>query len=367
MALIDEINQKSKEIHTDEYSISIGELVNMYKDGDLNIHPEFQRFFRWTDSQKTRLIESFLLNIPVPPIFISQRNDGIWEVIDGLQRVSTILQFMGLYKDEHDNRLDPLTLMKTKMLPSLEGMKYQDANDEEHSFSEVERRYLKRAKISLKILLKSSDQENKYELFQRLNTGGTSLSDQEVRNCLLVMTDADRFQKFETLSQYPQFQNTLRLNDAAVAERYDMELLTRFVCLRKINTEELSQVSDLGEFLNERIVSIFSNPNYDWEKEEHVFKKTFDTIASHLGDTAFCKYDLDKQKFIGRFYVSVYEFVAIGLGRRDAELPANFDLSQKIIDLWRKIYHDNISWSGWSGAARIRKTLNLSNQLYDEN
>ena len=80
MALIDEISGKSNNIQADSYSISLGEIISMYKEGDLDIHPEFQRFYRWTEYQKTRLIESFLLNIPVPPIFVSQREDGVWDV-----------------------------------------------------------------------------------------------------------------------------------------------------------------------------------------------------------------------------------------------------------------------------------------------
>ena len=101
MALIDEINLKSKEIVTDNYSMSVGELISMYKEKDLEIHPEFQRFYRWTDLQKSRLIESFLLNFPVPPIFVYQRIDGVWDVVDGLQRLSTVLHFAGVYRDEN--------------------------------------------------------------------------------------------------------------------------------------------------------------------------------------------------------------------------------------------------------------------------
>ena len=81
MALLDEIELKSKEIITDSYSMSVGEIISMYNDGDLDIHPEFQRFFRWKDSQKSRLIESFLLNFLVPPIFVYQRSDGVWDTV----------------------------------------------------------------------------------------------------------------------------------------------------------------------------------------------------------------------------------------------------------------------------------------------
>lgn len=103
--LHEEIEQKSKEIITDNYSMSVGEIISMYKEGDLDIHPEFQRFFRWSDSQKSRLIESFLLNFPVPPIFVYQRTDGVWDIVDGLQRVSTILQFAGIYKNEDGEKM----------------------------------------------------------------------------------------------------------------------------------------------------------------------------------------------------------------------------------------------------------------------
>lgn len=235
MSLIDEINAKSKEVSTDKYSMSIGEIISMYSEGDLDIHPEFQRFYRWTISQKTRLIESFLLNIPVPSIFVSQREDGVWDVVDGLQRLSTIFQFVGIYRDADEQILPPLKLEGTDMLPSLEGKYYDKKDDEENSFPPEVRRYLKRTKIDFVIIKKESDETSKYEIFQRLNTGGTSLSDQEVRNCLMVMENSNKFNILQNLSTDTHFINTLRLSDKNFEERYDLELVTRFVCLRTEN------------------------------------------------------------------------------------------------------------------------------------
>lgn len=83
--LQEQIDLKSKEIHTDSYPISIGEIISMYKDGDIDIHPEFQRFFRWTSLQKTMLIESILLNIPHSSYICSTKKDGIWDIVDGLK------------------------------------------------------------------------------------------------------------------------------------------------------------------------------------------------------------------------------------------------------------------------------------------
>lgn len=84
--LEDEIKEKSSKIFRDAYQMSIGELMNIYRDGEMDIHPEFQRVFRWTSYQKTKLIESIMLNIPIPSIFVSQNEEGIWDVIDGVQR-----------------------------------------------------------------------------------------------------------------------------------------------------------------------------------------------------------------------------------------------------------------------------------------
>jgi len=93
MPIQDEISSKRTEIVVDAYPMSIGEVMNLYKDGEIDVHLEFQRFYRWDNEQKSNLIESILLGIPIPPIFVAQRQTGKWDVIDGQQRLSTILKF----------------------------------------------------------------------------------------------------------------------------------------------------------------------------------------------------------------------------------------------------------------------------------
>ncbi|WP_205351586.1 DUF262 domain-containing protein [Vibrio cholerae] len=99
MSLEKEIQKARKEIVSDGYDMSLGEIVNLYKENELKINPDFQRLFRWDVTRKTRFIESILLGIPIPPIFVFQDKDGNWELIDGLQRLSTILEFTGVLKD----------------------------------------------------------------------------------------------------------------------------------------------------------------------------------------------------------------------------------------------------------------------------
>jgi hypothetical protein len=123
-----EIESAQRKVKTDAYQMSIGEIVNMYKDDELVINPDFQRLFRWEVGQKAKLIESVLLGIPIPSIFVFETDDGKWELIDGLQRISTILEFMGLLKDPENRReMPPSSLVGTKYLPSLNNVVWQKA------------------------------------------------------------------------------------------------------------------------------------------------------------------------------------------------------------------------------------------------
>lgn len=116
-----EIQAQVATIDTDGYDMSIGEIIHLYSNKELVINPEFQRLFRWTIQQKSKLIESILLGIPLPPIFVFQTQDGIWELIDGLQRLSTVLEFFGKSQGAEGETLPSSTLMGTKRLPRSEG------------------------------------------------------------------------------------------------------------------------------------------------------------------------------------------------------------------------------------------------------
>lgn len=166
-----EIDHKRQEIRFDHYSMSIGEWISLYQQGDLEILG-FQRAFHWSSHQKTYLIESILLGIPIAPIFVSQRKDGIWNVVDGLQRLSTIYEFIGILKDKDGNQVPPLVLQKTEYLPSLGGKIWKDEEHPEGSikgFTPTQRLLIKRSKIDVNILLEESESSFPYELFQRLN------------------------------------------------------------------------------------------------------------------------------------------------------------------------------------------------------
>lgn len=312
MSLQKEIEAKAKEIQVDGYPMSIGELVNMYQENELRINPNFQRFFRWSDYQKTKLIESILLGIPIPPIFVSHGDDG-WDVIDGLQRLSTIFEFMGVLCSPEGDTKAASRLQGTKFLPSLEGKFYNNQNDAINSFTQEQRFILKRSKFDIRIIKKTSDKDAKYELFQRINTGGANLTPQEIRNCLIIMVDQSFYEWTSTLGSNPDFENCISISEKMKLEQYNMEVLMRYLVSRYIDMKTVRGSEDIGEFITESIMALVNDSVIDREHEKLVFEKTFALLNETLGDDSFRKYDRDKQKFKGPFLMAAFECIASGV------------------------------------------------------
>ena len=314
VSLQDEIDIKIKAISTDGYPMSLGELMNVYEDGELQIHPEFQRFFRWSIEQKSKLIESLFLGIPIPSIFVSRNDDGVWDVIDGSQRLSTIFQFVGILKDETGNILEPSVLTKTKYLPSLENKRWDDKDHPEKSLTSAQRIKIKRQKFDIKIVKESSDPDIKFELFQRINSLGTKLSDQELRNCVLIMENKSFYNWILGLSNYPSFQNCVCLSDKDLDEQYDLELVLRFFIFKNVNSPTLGEQKNISEFITEQAIQFIKESNFNREIEEKIFKQTFDLLNDTLGVTSFRRYNREKDRFEGKFLVTTFEAISIGVG-----------------------------------------------------
>lgn len=310
MSLQDEIIKKSSQIFRDSYQMSIGELMNLYRDNEMDIHPEFQRLFRWSDYQKTKLIESIMLNIPIPPIFVSQSEEGIWDIIDGVQRLSTIFQFVGLLKDENGELLPPLILQRTDYLPSFAEMKWEN-EFEKFGFTKEQQLYFKRSRLDITIMKKESDPNTKYELFQRLNTGGTLLSGQEVRNCLMIMANKRYYEFVERLEKNSDFQSTIPISDRKSDEQYRMELLLRLLVAFEIDWDVVNEYEDFSELLDKEVLKICGNDTYNYEVVQEKFNETFKLLYGVLGEDVFKKFN--GTKHMGPFLNSSYQVISCGV------------------------------------------------------
>lgn len=173
----DEVNAKYVEGHvrivTEQARYPLPSIANMVESDDYELNPEFQRRHRWNDEKKSRLIESFIMNVPIPPIFLYEDEFSHYEVMDGLQRLTAIHEF---YKDR-------LVLEGLEKWPELNGRKYSELPNQVRRG--VDRRYL-----SSIILLQETAkdpkeaQRLKQMVFERINSGGIKLEPQETRNAI---------------------------------------------------------------------------------------------------------------------------------------------------------------------------------------
>lgn len=325
-----QINAARMHVHTDSYPMSIGELINLYDDEELDIHPEFQRVYRWTDEQKSKLIESILLGIPLPSIFVAQRKDGIWDVVDGLQRISTILSFMGKLKNEKGVEQPPLVLQATKYLPALAGKVWEDKDNPENEIDVDIKRVFKREKLDIKIIKRESEGDTKFELFQRLNTGGSKLSDQEVRNCMLLMLNSSAYHWLKKLARDENFLQTIPISEKQQEECYAQELALRFFVQRNTDEKTRKEHTDVAPYLNAELTRLFhEDSDFDYKNEEELFLATFAIANCALGEEVFKKYNQEKQKYEGAISIPVFEALTPAISNLiDEEL-----IAEKLIEL----------------------------------
>ena len=368
MSLEANIAERAREIHADGYAMSIGEVANMYRDGDLEIHPEFQRIFRWTLTQQSRLVESIFLGIPIPAIFVAQRDDGVWDVVDGVQRLSTILRFMGVLRDS-DGAVDaPEKLLATEYLPTLGGIVWE--GEDENALTPALRRDFKRAKLEFRIIKKESDPNARFDLFQRLNSG-THLSEQEARNCLVVMLDSSLFHWLTELAARPEFVETALLTERKEQEQYNVELVLRFLVGVTRNEEHLrAEMTDVSSYLDKFVVAL-AGESEKWRGElGEAFVATFGILQHVIGENAFRRWNVEQGKHMGGFSISAFEVAAWGVAanldywqRATDENAVADDLRSRIQSIWGNHDFQKKTGSGIRGSTRMPNTLALSKEV----
>lgn len=366
MSLQTEIDKARVQVRTDEYSMSIGEIVTMYEKGELIINPSFQRLFRWEEHQKSKFIESILLGIPIPPIFVFETKQAEWELIDGLQRISTILEFMGLLRDPKDgNELRPASqLSATAYLPSLSGILWDGKASSKH-FSKPQQFEFRRARLNVQILKRQSDVQTKFDLFQRLNSGGSIATPQEIRNCAVIMANEDFFSVLSELADTASFSEVSRITEAGEIVQKNMEFVMRFFVFTEY---DFDPEYDVEEFIDKHIVILSqSKPVYLGIKNR--FLNTFNLLHSSAGKNALRKFDKKEKKFIGAVGQVALEAVAVGIGRNINDIlklkdPKTFVLD-KIKSFWSEEDVKQFSASGVSGTKRLSETIGYGEEYFE--
>ena len=302
--LLKAIDQKLGEVRTDAIDLSFGEIINLTRENEIRIDPEYQRLFRWSEEQKSRLVESILLRLPIPPIFFIENEDGRYELIDGLQRVSSMTQFIEAVVIDKE----PLQLVGCDIVPQLDGLTFEQ-------LPLTLRLQLKRSAVRAIIIKRQSRDFLRYEMFKRLNTGGSELSEQEIRNCsarIFGHTGVIFYEFLIRLSQKPAFNRlTETLADSDQEKRGREELVLRFFA-----------ANDGAEFYHGNVADwltgymdavLLGRKAFDYRVQESIFDRVFTAIERLAGEGAFCKFKNDRP--IGGLAPAYFEAIACAFAR----------------------------------------------------
>jgi hypothetical protein len=219
--------------------------------------------------------------------------------------------------------------------------------------------------VNVNILQKESDPSAKYELFQRLNTGGSIANSQEVRNCIIVSINADLYKWMESLRKNDDFQSCIALNEKSLEEQYDMEILSRFLVLRSTSLERLKGLGDVDTFFTDRMVEIAEDPNYDLAEECRAFEITFRSLNSSMSWESFRKYNVSNQRFSGGFLLAPFETIALGIGCSYKHYTTDHtDLKEKIVGLWSDDRYLSAFGRGKDASTRLPKLIPLGRTIF---
>lgn len=178
----------NRKLYIDKVDKSTSDIIRMIKEGELNLQPDYQRRFVWSSKTQSQFIESLLLSIPIPTIFLAENDDETFEVIDGQQRLTTVFAFFksALSDEELKNfkvydenllRMDSLKLTGLETLSNLNKYKFNELDDK------IQRKF-KNVSLPMVIIQKDSSEDIKYDIFSRINQGSIKLNSQELLNVM---------------------------------------------------------------------------------------------------------------------------------------------------------------------------------------
>ena len=301
-----EVPSRKRRVYTEQGDPEIESLYGKYKRGKLVIQPDFQRHFVWDAKKSSRLIESALLDIPLPVIYLSEEKDGKEYVIDGQQRLTAFFSFIdGQFPDGRDFKLTGL-----KVFTELNRKSFKEIDEE----LQDKIRYCKIRTITFR---RESEADLKFEIFERLNTGAVSLNDQELRNCIYR---GPYNELLKELSRDTDFMYLLGLKKPDKRMK-DIELVLRFAAFYHFTY--LNYKPPMRKFLNNDMEKYQHISEEDAIELKNAFKNAVTIIKSLLDNHAFKRfYKGDEKNPNGywepkKFNASLYDILMYSFAKED--------------------------------------------------
>jgi len=302
--------KKQRELITSVVDYNLETLASLIRDHAINLRPYYQRRFRWSPEKQSKLIESFLVNVPIPPVFLNEDAFGKYSVIDGAQRLGTVSSFL----------MGDLKLTGLEIFSDLNGQRFPDLPSDLQSILRT------RPTLRAVILLRQSDKDLKIEVFQRLNTGGVRLNPQELRNSTYAGPLNDLILR---LSENREFHSLLGIKDknrsAIYLEMRDAELVLRFFAF-KDHWERVSggMKVQMDDFMDKKR----NPPRSELSNLERDFTETLCFVGEVFGEHAFRRWQAQRGSWKKQVLAALYDaemFACYSLkAKRPVRKPASF-------------------------------------------
>lgn len=356
-----EINTTRNGLSTDRLDMSFGEIISMYEREEIIINPDFQRLFRWDNEQQTRFIESLLLGIPIPPIFVAEINQGEdagkWELVDGLQRISTVLSFFGKLKtlpEKNDWVLSEGGLLKTL---------------DTYTFNSLPLKYqlnIRRAACRVEIIKWNSKVDMRYELFKRINSSGEPITEQELRNCIFRPQSNKFNDLLKELADISKFKELTSPTDKQIEQLYLQELVLRFFALYDVAESKSPAKEKINENISSYMTSYMQKAikdgAFDYEERKKLFIELVDLLFP-IGKNLF-----KGTRNTGPFSTSIYDVVMVGIALnldhfKDMESSklVEFIEDSKNNDEFKQLRSARVATNS---KARVAKRVELAKKLF---
>jgi len=322
-----DIKQDERRVYADKKDPLLYGLYTQWKDGDLNLQPDFQRREVWDDKKGGRLIESLVTEIPIPLIYLSEEKDGKWTVIDGQQRLKWLFDYL-------DNTY---SLKGLRLFPELNGKEFADLD-------KTLQRKIKNSTIRVIEISNRSHPDVKFEIFERINTGSVPLNAQELRNCI-YRGPYNAFIKY--LSANIEFLSLLGMKKPH-DRMMDCEYILRFFAF--VHTNYQQYTGNMRRFLNDEMERWKKIEEKEMKKLQEVFSKSVGLIKSVFGDKAFHRFQLGDEndpngKWEQRVNKALFDIKMYGFSlyeKRDI-VPHADALREELI--WFMSHDEDFIWS----------------------
>jgi hypothetical protein len=340
-------------------TFSVREVYNQIIEGETDLAPDFQRDFVWNSKKQILLIESILLGIPLPAFYFNQDSNGEFQVVDGVQRLTTIRRFMS----------NELTLEAAHLayLKDLTGLTYDRLD------ASLRRRF-SLTQLVAHVIEPQTPEEVKFDIFSRVNTGGDPLHAQEIRHC---MSKAPSRQLLKTLVELKSFDEATawqfwmygpnRTEVRTSRRMVNRELALRFCAFRKISVEEYRQANSLDGFLldfTRRMDKEYSRRELD--ELTHTFDQSMKNCAAILENAAFRRWAPNAERR-GPINRAVFESQALALA--DYPLKQLLPYKSKIYEAFRALFddeeYDNAVRFGTGDPNKIEKRLTATRRTVE--